>query len=315
LIWENLGLICDARSLPFGSNIYCQSPHAIDFGTFIRVFFTTRENDGERLYKSFPAYVDFSTDFEEILSFGPYPLMNLGELGSFDEHGIFPIQPFRDKNGNLLASTTGWSRRVSTPTDSSIGLVKSENEGQSFTRVGIGPILAPLHNDPFLIADGIIFYDSDEYHMFYISGERWIDGPENKERVYKIRHATSKDLQNWNRDYKNVIADSLGLDECQALPSVIRTEDGWLMAFCFREAIGFRTDSSRGYRIGWAKSQDLHEWERIDDTHSISSHQSNWDSDMQAYPNLFRNQNGTFLLYNGNYFGRDGFGVAKLQPN
>ena len=313
MIWENLGLICESRELPFGQQLFCQSPHAIDFESFIRVYFTTREADGKNLYKSYPTFVDFSRNFEKLLSFGNYPLMPLGELGTFDEHGIFPFQPFRDKNGNLSASTTGWSRRVSTPTDSCIGLVNSDKNGESFARVGTGPILAALHDDPFLVADGSVFFYENEYHMFYISGERWINGPENKERVYKIRHATSKDLLNWSRDYQNLICDRLGIDECQALPSVIRTESGWLMAFCYRDAIGFRMNSEKGYRIGWAESQDLVHWNRVDEKHTVLQHTTNWDDKMRAYPNLFKNEFGTFLLYNGNFFGREGFGLAKMK--
>ena len=246
MIWQNLGLICEAKDLPFGQQIYCQSPHAVDFGNFVRVFFTTREIDGDNLYKSYPTYVDFSNDFQKIEAYGNYPLISLGQLGTFDEHGIFPFQPFRDKYGCLLATTTGWSRRVSTPTDSSIGIVKSNDLGNSFTRIGNGPMMAALHNDPFLVADGTVFYHDNQYHMFYISGERWIDGPNSKERVYKIRHARSMDLRTWERDFVNIISDTIDLDECQALPSVMKIEGGWLMAFCFRDAIGFRNDPKRG---------------------------------------------------------------------
>ncbi len=313
MIWENLGLICESKVLPFGEKLFCQSPHAIDFESFVRVYFTTREADGKNLFKSYPTFVDFSRDFGQLLSFGRYPLIPLGDLGSFDEHGIFPFQPFRDKDGDLCASTTGWSRRVSTPTESCIGLAISDKDGENFTREGTGPILAALHDEPFLVADGAIFFYEDVYHMFYISGERWIDGPENKERVYKIRHAISKDLHNWNRDYQNLISDRLGIDECQALPSVIRIDNGWLMAFCYRDAIEFRSNPEKGYRIGWAESQDLVHWDRVDDSQKILQHPSSWDSNMRAYPNLFKNEFGTFLLYNGNFFGREGFGLAKMK--
>ena len=308
-------MICNAKTLPFGQEMYCQSPHAVDYGKFVRVFFTTREIDGQNLYKSYPTYVDFSNDFQEIKAYGNYPIITLGEIGTFDEHGIFPFQPFTDKDGNLIATTTGWSRRVSTPTDSSIGILKSNDLGNSFIRISNGPMMAPLHHDPFLVADGSVFYHENQYHMFYISGERWIDGPESKERVYKIRHAYSKDLREWSRDFVNIISDTIDQDECQALPSVMKTESGWLMAFCFRHAIGFRNDAKKGYRIGWAESQDLVHWRRIDEEHTILKHSSNWDGDMQAYPNLFKNKLGTFLLYNGNSFGRDGFGLAKLREN
>jgi hypothetical protein len=40
---------------------------------------------------------------------------------------------------------------------------------------------------------------------------------------------------------------------------------------------------------------------------------SGWDSDMLCYPNLFEREGHTYLLYNGNEFGRHGFGIAILE--
>jgi hypothetical protein len=37
-----------------------------------------------------------------------------------------------------------------------------------------------------------------------------------------------------------------------------------------------------------------------------------WDADMQCYPHAFECDGSVYLLYNGNEFGRYGFGLAKL---
>ena len=36
-----------------------------------------------------------------------------------------------------------------------------------------------------------------------------------------------------------------------------------------------------------------------------------WDSEMQCYPHLFRCDEKVYLLYNGNAFGKAGFGLAE----
>ncbi len=313
MIWENLGVICNPKDLPFGNGIYCQSPHAIQFTDFIRVYFTTRLRDGEKNYRSFPAYVDFTNDFNAVLRNSEFPIMSLGPLGNFDEHGIFPFQPFMSKTGQVMATTTGWSRRQSVAADSAIGLTISSDNGKTFKRSGSGPILAALHQEPFLIADGYVLENEGMYHLFYIAGRNWLKKAGKIERVYKIRHAISRNLLDWERSNFNLIADSLGENECQALPSVIRLHDGWLMAFCFRDAFDFRVNREKSYRIGWAKSQNLVTWNRVDSDHTIMNHDSNWDHKMRAYPNLFKNESGTYLLYNGNNFGIDGFGLGKLM--
>lgn len=313
MIWENLGMICSSETLPFGDGIYCQSPHAIQLEDFVRIYFTTRTRDGEKHYKSYPAYIEVTSDFSKILNYSSFPILPLGDLGNFDEHGIFPFQPFVMSSGEIMATTTGWSRRQSVEAESAIGLVISKDFGKTFRRTGSGPMLAALREEPFLIADGYLLENEGAYHLFYISGRSWIEKDGKKERVYKIRHAKSLDLIEWERSNLDLITDVIGENECQALPTVLKTKEGWLMAFCFRDAFDFRTIREKSYRLGWAKSQDLTTWNRIDEEITITSHNSNWDYDMRAYPNLFKNESGTYLLYNGNNFGLEGFGLARLK--
>jgi hypothetical protein len=313
MIWENFGVICTPGDLPFGEGLYTQAPHAIQFEGFVRTYFTTRLRDGKESYKSFPAYIDFKDDFSCQLETSIFPILPLGPIGNFDEHGIFPFQPFMSAEGQLMATTTGWSRREAVPAESSIGLAMSRNQGKTFERVGNGPILAPLHEEPFLIADGYILEHNGIYHMYYIAGRKWLERQGVIERLYKIRHACSNNLVDWIRSNEDIVGNLIGEDECQALPSVLKTPEGWLMAFCYRNAFDFRKDSSKSYKIGWAQSTDLINWERTDSEHQVLTHNSGWDAEMQAYPNLFRNNSGTYLLYNGNNFGESGFGIAKLK--
>ena len=38
-----------------------------------------------------------------------------------------------------------------------------------------------------------------------------------------------------------------------------------------------------------------------------------WDSEMQCYPHVFKCDDNVYMLYNGNEFGRYGFGLAVLN--
>lgn len=66
------------------------------------------------------------------------------------------------------------------------------------------------------------------------------------------------------------------------------------------------------YQIGHAWSVDLHNWTRDDESPALMGDEGAWDSDMQCYPHVFACDGKTYLLYNGNAFGRDGFGLAEL---
>ena len=74
----------------------------------------------------------------------------------------------------------------------------------------------------------------------------------------------------------------------------------------------FRRNRDRGYRIGHAWSDDAERWTRDDEAAGIDVTPGDWDSDMLCYPHVFECDGRVYLLYNGNEFGRHGFGAAVL---
>ena len=314
--WKKLGKIFDPteHELPNNCREFAQSPQTIVFEDFVRVYFSTRERDQSGKYLSHVAFVDFDKSWTEIRGISHETVIELGGTGCFDEHGIFPVNVLRDGD-KILAYTTGWNRKVSVSADACIGLAVSRNDGLTFTKPGPGPILAASLNEPFLVADAFVTKYGDTYHMWYIYGLRWAKGSETDppDRVYKIAHAASADGINWLRDGRQIISDKLNSDECQALPTVIRHDGIYHMFFCYRQAFGFRKEKDNGYRIGYAFSEDLSNWTRDDDNVGLEVSEEGWDSDMLCYPHVFRCDDRIFMLYNGNEFGRFGFGLAVLE--
>ena len=316
MIWEKLGKIFDPTShaMPIGCVEYAQSPQALMLDNVVRIYFSTRSKDVNNKYLSHIAFVDFSKDLRNVINVSSKPVIELGKLGTFDEHGIFPISPVRLDN-KIVAYTCGWSRRVSVPVETSIGLAISHDNGQSFEKIGEGPIMGSSLHEPFLVGDAFVRLYDGHHHMWYIYGTLWTAFPGERapDRVYKIGHAISQDGLSWQREGKQIIPDKLNEDECQALPSVVHFNDQYHMVFCYRHATRFRTESSRSYRIGYAFSSDLTAWTRNDDLVRLDTSPGHWDSDMMCYPHLFECNSKLYLLYNGNEFGRFGFGLAVLD--
>lgn len=314
--WKKLGKIFDPteHQLPNRCVEFAQSPQTLVLSDRVRVFFSTRERDSMGKYLSHVAYADFSRDMSRLLGVSSQTVLPLGGLGCFDEHGIFPINVLRDGD-RVLAYITGWNRKVSVSADASIGLAISHDNGQTFQRDGTGPLLTASLSEPFLVADAFVQRYGNTYHMWYIYGTKWqkFSETEPPDRVYKIAHATSPEGINWRRDGQQIISDWLNADECQALPTVICVDGVYHMYFCYREAYGFRQDSSRGYRIGYACSTDLENWRRDDSLAGIDVSTEGWDAQMQCYPHVFGCDGKVYLLYNGNEFGRRGFGLAVLE--
>lgn len=315
--WKKLGRIFNPveHKLPNDCLEFAQSPQALVLGDKVRIYFSTRQKDlNNGKFLSHISFVDMDKNLQGIKAIATDTVIELGGLGCFDEHGIFPINPLR-VNGKIWAYTCGWSRRVSVSVETSTGLAVSEDEGLTFQKLGTGPVFSSSLHEPFLVGDSFVKIYGGVFHMWYIFGTRWIDHPDEKEpaRVYKIGHATSTDGINWTRNGKQIVADKLNEDECQALPTVAFHNGRYHMVFCYREASGFRTDKSRGYRLGYAFSDDLLNWTRDDKGLGIDVSGADWDSDMMCYPHLFHCDEKLYLLYNGNAFGRHGFGAAVLE--
>ncbi len=308
--WKKLGLIFPVESHNLN---FAQSPQALVLQDRVRVYFSTRSVDNGK-FLSHIAYVDMDKSLQKTLGVSQKPVIALGGLGTFDEHGIFPISPFQDGD-KITAYTCGWSRRKSVSVETSTGFAVSHDNGETFEKFGMGPVFGASLHEPFLVGDSFVRKYDGVYHMWYIYGVRWIR--ENREsapdRVYKIAHATSKDGIDWTPEGRDIVPDVLHRDECQALPTVLKIGGRYHMYFCFRDVFGFRQDKTKGYRIGYAYSDDLVNWTRDDRQGGITTSPEGWDADMMCYPHIFEVDGRVYLLYNGNEFGKAGFGAALLE--
>ena len=198
--------------------------------------------------------------------------------------------------------------------ETSIGFSVSNDNGKTFAKCGAGPILTSSLHEPFLVGDPFVNRYRDTFFMWFIYGVRWIRNEEDApERVYKIGYAISEDGMDWRKQNRQIISDKLGPDECQALPTVVFHKDTYHMFFCYRSAVGFRDVRENMYKIGYAYSENLRDWTRDDGMFRFSGIDDDWDNEMQCYPYVFLLDEDLCMLYNGNKFGRYGFGLAVLE--
>ncbi len=316
--WTKLGKIFDPHQFQLmnGCTSFAQAPQVIVFADFVRIYFSTRSVDSASgLYLSHIAFVDMTKSFRNVIAVSGHTVIELGKLGCFDEHGIFPMNVV-EIDDLIYGYTSGVNRRVSVPADGAIGLAISRDKGLTFERIGDGPVLAASLREPCIVVDPFVRIYHNTFHMWYVFGLGWkkyaIDSSPG--RIYKIGHAVSRDGINWiKEEARQILTNKLGTDECQALPSVIELCGRFHMFFCFRHASDFRINSARSYRIGHAFSYDLVNWIRDDSDMALDVTEGDWDSDMLCYPHVFKCDDRVYMLYNGNEFGRHGFGLAVLN--
>jgi hypothetical protein len=128
-----------------------------------------------------------------------------------------------------------------------------------------------------------------------------------------IKYAFSEDGINWVRPNLQCISQSHE-EEAFSHPTVIKDGDRYRMWYCFRNSRDYR-DGTGAYRIGYAESVDGLEWTRMDESNGLPVSSEGWDSTMTCYPFVISVDGRTVMFYNGNGFGRSGFGYAILEED
>jgi hypothetical protein len=288
-VWQKLGHVFNTKTLekkPTWLHEYGQAPNAILFDDFVRVYFSCRPaRDENGNFVSYSAFVDIERrDLTKVIRLSDSPILPLGKKGCFDEFGTYPFSAIRIGD-EVLGYYGGWTRCSSVPFDVSIGVCKSSDNGESFSRLGDGPILTSSLYEPFTISSPKIRYFNKQFYLYYCSGTNWniING--KPEMALRIRMATSKDGLTWFKYNKSLISAENPF-ESQASPDVLYFDGKYHMFFDYWDSKSFRNSKTR--KIGYATSEDLENWERDDNCVGITPthNPGDFDSEMVAYPHV-----------------------------
>ncbi|WP_170426132.1 glycosylase [Ruegeria arenilitoris] len=314
-VWTKLGKVFDPADFPGRPwmSSFAQAPATLIRDEYVRVYFSTRPlPDSQGQFTSYSAWLDLDrADITKVLRVAENPILDLGETGTFDEFGTYPFSAIETDQG-ILGYYAGWTRCESVPFDVAIGAARSTDGGKSFEKLGAGPIIGSSMDEPFILSGPKIRCFAGTYYLFYIAGTKWVKHEGRAEPVYRIRMARSDDGVNWRKHNRHLIETAVEVDEAQASPDVHYHNGRYHMFFCYRYATGYR-GHARGYRIGYACSDDLSTWHRDDARAGLHPSEEGWDSEMVSYPHVFTVDGTTYMAYLGNGVGREGFGIAKLE--
>ena len=311
--WDKQGLVFEpAGRFPWMLH-YAQNPNALLYEDKVRVFFNCRPAPGaDSNVTAHIGFVDLARDdLSRILGVSSRPLLPLGELGAFDQFGTMSSSTVWHGQ-EVWNYYVGWTCCQAVPYNWAIGVARSHDGGETFSRLGRGPVLGPSLHEPFLQNAPFVKKIGDTWHAWYSSGIAWLEHEGKLESVYQIMHATSDNGLTWNRESKPILPPRVK-QECQTSATVIQAQGRYHMWFSWRHALDFR-NASRGYRLGYAWSQDLATWHRDDGLAGLEMSPEGWDSEMVCYPHVLDLEGQLIMFYCGNQFGRDGFGYALGRP-
>ena len=315
--WEKLGIIFSPTQeiAPAWMDQYAEAPFPLILENTVRFYFACRTPlDSKGLCVSQMGYVEVDRqNLHKITNVSAQPVLSLGERGTFDEHGTrFPC--VQQSGNETICYYSGLSRCASVRFNVAIGAATSLDGGVTFEKMGPGPLFSFSPTDPFLVSEPRVYKSDKNWYMAYGGGLRWENVEGEFQPICRIRMAHSSDGLNWTPTKKDILAETVHPDEIQGCPSIVFLDNRYHLFFSYCSARSLRGSGPK-YRIGYASSIDLAHWIRDDDKAGISVSDAGWDSEMICFPYAFELDGSVYLAYNGNDYGKMGFGLARWTGN
>ena len=308
MTWIKEGLIYCSDKYQTG---YAQLPFidAINDKTW-RIYFSTRTKD----IISYPFYIDVEAENpKNIIKIYDEPILELGEYGTFDDNGITISSIITVENKKYLYYI-GWNKRVSVSYALNIGIAVSKDGGNTFKKLFNGPIIDRSKYDAIFSTAPCVIKDNNKFKMWYVSCLRWeiING--KTEPVYVIKYSESDNGIDWEIN-NQICIDSEYEGEALGRPWVIKEDGIYKMWFSSRGSVGYREKDGQHYMITYAESDNGTDWVRKPEKFNLKTSSQGWDSEMMEYCSVFSFSGKNYMLYNGNGFGKTGFGLATQYTN
>jgi hypothetical protein len=303
-IWRPLGRVFSPSGDAPWSVSHAANPTALARGgEQVRIFYSTRDAAN----RSSAAAIDIALDGDRfgVQGVPRGPLLTPGARGCFDADGV-TVSSVIDHDGRLYAFYLGWTVLTHVPFTNFIGLAVSDDGGESFQRHGSVPVVGRSAENPLTVGYPLVLRDGAAWRMWFGSHISW--GEQGLEMLHVIKEARSSDLVRWTPSGA-VAVDVAGPSDPSEFaisrPSVLREPDNSLSMWYARRR--------PHYELGFARSSDGVRWERRDQDLRFVGKPEAWEDRERTYPFVFDHGGHRYMLYNGNGYGREGFGIAVLE--
>lgn len=300
--WQKLGLLyCPAdtgRHPKLLSHVANPLPVLLE-GDVYRVFYSGRDADN----RSSVGAVDIDIVTRQVVREHSQPFFEHGPTASFYADGV-SIGNCYEVNGVRYMLFMGWQSPKGSQWRGDIGrlIVKPD---LTLELASDAPFMGSDSTDPLSLSyPWVLKNETGGYSMWYGSTTTWDAG--NSEMLHVINGASSVDGHHWVREGLAVPYE-LGRAQAFSRPTVVKdAQGGYEMWFSYRSGSGEK------YRIGHAVSKTGKAWELALDDADIDVSLDGWDAEMIEYPFVLDHQGQRYMLYNGNGYGKTGFGLAVL---
>jgi hypothetical protein len=303
MAWRKLGLLFSPQGEQRHPKLLTHAANPLPVqldGDIYRVFFSGRD----ALNRSSVGAVDIDLVKRRVVREHFAPVFEHGPAGSFHADGVSIGNCYDTPTGRYMLFM-GWRNPEDAHWRGEIGRLRvGADLALSLDRAE--PFMALDHDDAVSLSYPWVMRDASAqgYAMWYGSTLTWDAG--NGEMVHLIKRASSADGDHWQKEGV-AVPHGIGVAQAFSRPTVLRDPAGLHMWFSCRSGRG------ETYRIGYAFSADECNWHLRLDAAGIDVSPQGWDSEMIEYPFVLAHDGQRYMLYNGNGYGKTGFGLAVLE--
>jgi hypothetical protein len=234
------------------------------------------------------------------------PALDVGRPGCFDDNGVILGDVVRVKN-RFRMYYVGFQLVKGVKFLAFTGLAESADGGDHFTRLSEAPVLDRADEALYIRAAHSALPVNGRWRIWYAAGSDWAQIGGNPYPCYHVCTVDSPDGLSFSGQGTLCIVGE-GRQYRLGRPRVWAGEQGFHMLFTYGTLDG-------DYVPGYAWSPDGISWERDDSRVGIAPSTDGWDSRMLCYLAPIRIGGHWYAFYNGNDFGKEGFGCAVLEGN
>ena len=301
--WEKKGLLFKPNGEYTHGSHPCQVNVRDDH--FIIAFTRRDSNNRSHIFLSRAIVSDGQVTLDGV----PVLALTPGEPCCFDCDGVISVC-FVKHDGNYYLYYVGWQNLPEGLWICDTGRACLDPDALTLRREFAGPVLGRDKTNPLFAAATAFYVDNGLWKTWYNSGIRWEKTKTGWKHYYGIHYAHSANGLDWTCEPGMCLPFADEYEYAFGRPSVIRSDGTYYMWYAHRATRTIAT-----YRIGFASSHDGRHWDRKDSLSGIDVSRSGWDSEMICYPSVFIHQGLIYMLYNGNGYGKTGFGLAVLEED
>lgn len=302
--WEKQGLIyCPQGGEQewINNTALTPTPFLLDEET-IRVYCSFRDSTG----KGRIGYVDVeSKNPSNIIKISERPVVELGTPGCFDDNGMI-LGDVLNVEDRIYMYYVAFQLVEKVKFLAFSGVLISEDNGDTFYRIKQTPVMDRTDEGIYGRCIHSVIKQDDIFKVWYSVIYDWTYINGIPYPTYDIKYTESVDGIHFADEGIQCIKCS-GNEYRIGRPRVRINDSGvYEMLYTFDTL-------DKEYKSGYSESTDGINWIRKDNMVGINVSDIGWDSEMVCYPVVLTTKYGTYMFYDGNGMGKDGFGYARLM--